>query len=196
MKNTYRGIGIAVVFLELALTTGCVEPNGQPNNTGTGALAGGVFGAVVGGLAGGRHAGRDALIGGLAGVVAGGLIGHMIDRDQQQRLQAQSPQTLQTIQHNDAVYQQQQQVVQPTTPAPTTPPPQAQTQSPPADALIPLTVDDIKALDAAGVKKEVIIAEIGRSKSVYTLADITALQQSDPNIDPAVIECMKKTVSS
>jgi hypothetical protein len=38
--------------------------------------------------------------------------------------------------------------------------------------------------------------EIGKSKSIYTHADITALQQSNPNIDPAIIECMKKTVSS
>ena len=195
MKNMYRAIGIPLVLLELVLTNGCVEPNGQPNNTGTGALAGGVFGAVVGGLAGGRHAGRDALIGGLAGAVVGGLVGHMIDRDQQQRLQAQSPQTWQTIQHNDAVYQQQQ----PTAPPPVQAPAQAQptqTQAAPAEALIPLTVDDIKALDAAGVKKEAIVAEIARSKSVYTQADIAALQQSDPNIDPAVIECMKKTGSS
>jgi len=196
MKKMYRAIGVPVVLLELALTSGCVEPNGQPNNTGTGALAGGLFGAVVGGLAGGRHAGRDALIGGLAGVVVGGLVGHMIDRDQEQRLQAQSPQTWQTIQHNDAVYQQQQ---PPTAPPPVQAPAQAQptqTQAAPAQALIPLTVYDIKALDAAGVKKEAIVAEIARSRSVYTPADITALQQSDPNIDPAIIECMKKAGSS
>jgi hypothetical protein len=198
MKKMYRVIGIPVVLLELVLTSGCVEPNGQPNNTGTGALAGGLFGAVVGGLAGGRHAGRDALIGGLAGVVVGGVVGHMIDRDQQQRLQEQSPQTWQTIQHNDAVYQQQQ---QPTAPPPVQAPAPAQTQptqtqAAPAAAPIPLTVDDIKALDAAGVKKEAIIAEIARSKSIYTQADIAALQQSDPNIDPAVIECMKKTGAS
>ena len=145
-------------------------------------------------------------MGGLAGALVGGLIGHMIDRDQQQRLQQQSPQTLQTIQHNDAVYQQQQQAAQAQTPgqAPQTltqapqaqtpgQAPQAQTQAPPAEALIPLTVDDIKALDAAGVKKDVIIAEIGKSKSVYTPADITALQQSNPNIDPAIIKCMKNS---
>jgi hypothetical protein len=197
MKRIYRTIGIAVALLELVLTSGCVEPNGQPNNTGTGALAGGIFGAVVGGLAGGRHAGRDALIGGLAGVVVGGLVGHMIDRDQQQRLQAQSPQTWQTIQHNDAVYQQQQPTAPPSVQAPAPAQAQpAQVPAAPAAALIPLTVDDIKALDAAGVKKEAIIAEIERSKSVYTQADIAALQQSDPNIDIAVIECMKKTGSS
>jgi hypothetical protein len=195
MKKMSRAICIPVVFLQLVLTSGCVEPNGQPNNTGTGALAGGLFGAVVGGLAGGRHAGRDALIGGLAGVVVGGLVGHMIDRDQQQRLQAQSPQTWQTIQHNDAVYQQQPPAAPPQVQSPAQPQP-TQTQAAPAEALIPLTVDDIKALDAAGVKKEAIVAEIARSKSVYSQADIAVLQQSDPNIDPAVIECMKKTGSS
>ena len=166
-----------------------MDPNGTENNTGPGALAGGAFGAFAGALAGGRHhALEGALIGAAAGAITGGLIGHMIDRDQQQRLQQQSPQTLQTIQHNDAVYQQQQQAAQAPPPGQA---PQAQPQSPPAEALTPLSVDDIKALDAAGVKKDVIIAEIGRSKSVYTQADITALQQSNPNIDPAIIKCMK-----
>jgi outer membrane lipoprotein SlyB len=198
MKIRYRTIGVAVVSLGLVLTTGCENPNGTQNNTGTGALAGGAFGAFAGAVAGGRHHALEGLfIGAAAGAITGGLIGHMIDRDQQQRLQQQSPQTLQTIQHNDAVYYQQQQAAQAPTPAPAPqaqtpgPAPQAQAQTPPTEAPIPLTVDDIKALDAAGVKKEVIIAEIGRSKSVYTQADITALQQSEPNIDPAIIKCMK-----
>jgi predicted lipid-binding transport protein (Tim44 family) len=205
MRIMYRAIGIAVVSLELLSTTGCVAPNGQPDNTATGALAGGLTGALIGGLTGGRHGGRDALIGGLVGVVAGGLIGHMIDQEQQQRLQAQSPQTLATIQHNDAVYQQQQAPpAQPTAaPAPDSAPAAqapgqaaaAPAQAQPEQALIPLTVEDIKALDSAGVKKDVIIAEIQRSKSVFTQADITALQQSNPNIDAAVIECMKKTIT-
>jgi uncharacterized protein YcfJ len=190
MKIRYRTIGVTAVCLGLVLATGCVNPDGTQNNTGTGALLGGAFGAVAGGLAGGRHhSGQGMLIGAAAGVFTGAVIGHMIDRDQQQRLQQQSPQTLQTIQHNDALYQQQQ-VAQAQTPGQA---PQAQTQAAPAEALIPLTVDDIKALDAAGVKKEVIIAEIEKSKSVYTQADITALQQSDPNIDPAIIKCMKSS---
>jgi len=203
MKEMPRATLKLLVVLQLMLASGCVDPNGQPNNTGTGALVGGVFGAVVGGLAGGgRHAGQNALIGGLAGVVAGGLVGHMIDRDQQQRPQAQSPQTWQTIQHNDAIYHRQQPTAPPPVQAPTQAPAQAQpiqpTQTPaaPTEALIPLSVEDIKALDAAGVKKEAIVAEIARSKSVYTQADISALQQSDPNIDPTVIEYMKKTGSS
>jgi len=209
----YRALGVALVSLELVSTTGCVSQNGQPDNTATGALAGGLIGALAGGLAGGRHGGRDALIGGLAGVIAGGLIGHMIDEQQRERLQAQSPQTLQTIQHNDAVYQQQQAAqAQPQGQAPPAPAPQPTPQaappatpqgqpaptpasSAPADALVPLTVDDIKALVSAGVKNDVIITEIQRSKSVYTPADITALQQSNPSIDPSIIDCMKKTIS-
>jgi len=89
MKRIYRTIGITITLLELIFASGCVAPDGQINNTGTGALAGGILGAVAGGLAGGRHGGRDALIGGLAGVVVGGLVGHMIDREQEQRLQAE-----------------------------------------------------------------------------------------------------------
>lgn len=105
---------------------------------------GGALGALAGGLAGGRHhALEGVLIGGAAGAIAGGLVGHMIDQDQQRRLQEQSPQPLQTIQHNDAVYQQQQQVAQPQTSGQA---PQPQTSSPPAEALTPLTVDDIKRL--------------------------------------------------
>lgn len=207
MKAIYRTLGMAILSAELLATTGCQSPDGRPDNTGTGALVGGIFGAVVGAAAGGHHAGRDALIGGLAGAVAGGLVGHMIDRDQQARLQAQSPQTLAVIQHNDAVYYQQQQAAAQasgsaappapaTVPSPATPAPAAGQQAPAADAPIPLTVDDIKALDSAGVKKDVIIAEITKSKAVYTPADIAALQQSNPNIDPAVIEAMKKTSSS
>jgi predicted lipid-binding transport protein (Tim44 family) len=190
MKMRYRTVGVAVVSIGLVLTSGCENPNGTQNNTGTGALLGGLAGALAGGLGGGRHAGEHALFAGLAGALVGGLIGNMIDSEQQQKLRQQSPQTLQTIQHNDSVYQQQQQAAhaQPSGQAP-----QPQTQPPPTEALIPLTVDDIKALDSAGVKKEVIIAEIGRSKSVFTQADITALQQSNPNIDPAIIKCMKNS---
>lgn len=196
MKNRHRIIGIAVVSLELVLTTGCENPNGTPNNTGTGALVGGLAGALAGGLSGGRHAGEHALIGGLVGAVAGGLIGNMIDREQQQRLQQQSPQTWQTIQYNDAVYQQQQAAAQGQPAAPPPPPPAAApgapAQTPPqAGAPVPLTVEDIKALTAAGVKPDAITKEIDVSQSKFSAQDIAAAQQADPPIDPEVIKCMK-----
>jgi len=73
--------------------TGCVNPDGTQNNTGSGALIGGVFGALAGAALGGRNGGQDALIGAAAGVVAGSLIGHSMDEDQRARLQEEYPAT-------------------------------------------------------------------------------------------------------
>lgn len=183
MKTQYRTIGVAVISVLLALTTGCENPNGTTNNAATGAIIGGLAGALTGVAAGGsRGAGVRALIGAAAGAMAGGLIGSMIDQQQRQRLQQQSPQTLQTIQHNDAVYQQQQA-------APAQPPGQA--AAPPAEAPTPLTVDDIKALTSAGVKPEAITKEIDISHSKFSPQDIAAAQQATPPVDPNVIEYMK-----
>ncbi len=76
------------------LLSGCVNPDGSQNNTGSGALIGGVFGALTGAAIGGRHhGGQDALIGAAAGALAGGLIGNAADREQEARLKAQAPQT-------------------------------------------------------------------------------------------------------
>ena len=75
------------------LLSGCVNPDGSPNNTGSGALIGGAFGALTGAAIGGRHGGPDALFGAAAGALAGGLIGNSVDREQAARLQAQAPQT-------------------------------------------------------------------------------------------------------
>jgi outer membrane lipoprotein SlyB len=191
MKIMHRTIGVAVASMGLVLTTGCVSPNGAPDNTGTGALIGGAFGAIVGATADRAHPGAGALIGGAAGLIAGGLVGHTIDQEQQQRLQQQSPQTWQTIQHNDAVVQQQQQAT-----ASSQQPSQSQTpsgQTAPSqttETTTPLTVDDIKALTAAGVKPDAITQEIKISQSKFSPHDITAAQQANPPVDPAVIEYM------
>ena len=174
MRITHRMIGVTIVSVALVLTTGCVSPNGAPNNTGTGALMGGIFGAIVGAA---------------AGAISGAIAGHIMDQinDQQRaQLQQQSPQTLQTIQHNDQIVQQQQQ--------PTATPASGQ-PVPPVGTPTPLTVDDIKALTAAGVKKDYIIQEIGDSKAVYSPADIAAAQQANPPVDPAVIDCLKNHAS-
>jgi hypothetical protein len=107
---------------------------------------------------------------------------------QKAQLQQDSPRTWAKIENNDAAA-----AGSPQPSAPSANPSQP-TATPPAETshqMQPLTVEDVNALDSAGVKKDVIIAEIGRSKSVYTEADITALQQSNPNIDLAIINCMK-----
>lgn len=76
------------------LLSGCVNPDGSQNNTGTGALIGGAFGALTGAAIGGhRNGGLDALIGAGAGALAGGLIGNAADREQEARLKAQAPET-------------------------------------------------------------------------------------------------------
>ena len=89
-----------VLTLNLALAvsavglTGCQNPNGTQNNTGSGALIGGAMGAITGAAIGGpRHGGEDALIGAVAGVIAGSLVGNSMDREQEARLKAQAPQT-------------------------------------------------------------------------------------------------------
>lgn len=179
MQMTRRTIGTVLVLLELISTTGCVNPDGSQNNTGTGALIGGAIGALAGAAGGGRHAGEHALFGAAIGAFSGAIIGNMIDQNQRQTLQQQSPQTWQTIQHNDAVVQQQQPAAQT----------QPSGQAPPAENVIPITVDDIKALTSAGVKSDAIKQEIEVSKATFSAQDIAAAQQA--NVDPAVIECMK-----
>lgn len=93
MKTKLK-VSIFAVATSAVLLTGCVDPNGQQNNTGTGALIGGALGAITGAAIGGpRHGGEGALIGAAAGLVAGGAIGNSMDQQQQAELRAQSPQT-------------------------------------------------------------------------------------------------------
>jgi len=82
-----------IVAASVVVWTGCVNPDGTQNNTGTGALIGGAFGALAGAALGGRHGGEGALIGAAAGVFTGALIGNAMDQDQRERLQAQAPDT-------------------------------------------------------------------------------------------------------
>ena len=92
--KTKLNILIFAAAVASVVLTGCVDPNGNPDNTGTGALEGGAFGAASGAIIGGpRNAGAGALIGAAAGLIAGGLIGHSMDQAQQEQLRAEAPQT-------------------------------------------------------------------------------------------------------
>ncbi|HXI70304.1 MAG TPA: YXWGXW repeat-containing protein [Verrucomicrobiae bacterium] len=76
------------------LLSGCMNPDGTQNNTGSGAVIGGAVGAITGAAIGGpRHGGEGALIGAGAGAAGGGLIGYSMDREQQGRLRQQAPVT-------------------------------------------------------------------------------------------------------
>lgn len=204
MKIMYRTV--AIVSMALLLTTGCVNPNGTPDNTGTGAIMGGGIGAVIGAIADRAHPGAGALIGGAAGLIAGGLVGHMIDQQNQQVLQQQYPQTWNKLQNNDTVYANSPPPPA-TTPGATSPPPAtvpptsttpavtAATSSTPAATaapqMQPFSVDDIEALTAAGVKPDAINKEIDISQSKFTPQDIAAAQQANPPINPTVIAYMQ-----
>ena len=82
----------AVVLISL---TGCVTPHGRIDHTASGALAGGATGAMIGGMAG--ESGRGAAVGGAVGALLGGLIGHGMDQEQETRLRAQAPQTMERV---------------------------------------------------------------------------------------------------
>ena len=91
MNRNKHGLILATAGVAVLLS-GCVNPDGSPNNTGSGALVGGAMGALTGAAIGGRgHAGPDALIGAAAGALAGGLIGNAADREQEARWQAMAP---------------------------------------------------------------------------------------------------------
>lgn len=90
MKLNTLIVGVAG---SLAVLTGCQYPNGQPNNTGTGALTGGAIGAASGAAINGRNPGEGALIGAAIGAITGGLIGNSMDQQQREYLQTQAPQT-------------------------------------------------------------------------------------------------------
>jgi hypothetical protein len=92
MKRYGRLLLAAVFGISLA---GCYYPQGRPDYTASGALAGGATGAIIGSAAG-RH-GSGGLVGAAVGAVVGGLIGHGMDQEQEARLRAQAPQTLQRV---------------------------------------------------------------------------------------------------
>jgi uncharacterized protein YcfJ len=93
--NTLGGLALAVSTA--VAVTGCVSPNGEANNTGTGALVGTLAGAGMGAAAShGSPAG--ALIGAAAGAIVGGFAGNIADQRQAAELQRQAPQTYARVQ--------------------------------------------------------------------------------------------------
>lgn len=89
---TFAAAASAVVL------TGCQYPNGDPNNTGSGALIGGGVGAATGAALAGRNPLAGALIGGAIGAITGSIIGNQMDQEQAARLQAQAPVTYARVQ--------------------------------------------------------------------------------------------------
>lgn len=182
MKTIYQAIGAAIVLAVFSLAPGCQTapgPGGSTNNTAIGAVTGGILGAVAGALiAGPNHRDQGAAIGGLLGAAAGGAIGHQMDEAQRQWLKDHAPQTLQTIDHNDAVAE-------------------AAAKGTPQAALAPLeplTVAQIKDVTAAGLKNDVVIDEIQKSGTRYSPQDVAELQQA--GVSSEVIDFIKTHAAS
>jgi uncharacterized protein YcfJ len=89
--KTKLNISIFAVAASAVVLAGCVGPNGEADNTGTGALVGAGTGALIGGANG--RGGNGALVGAAIGAIAGGLFGHAVDQAQQEQLRQQAPQT-------------------------------------------------------------------------------------------------------
>jgi len=68
------------------------------SKTGTGALVGGGLGAGAGALIGG---GKGALIGGAVGIVGGAIVGHLLEEDERDRVQQNSPKTLNKLDNGE-----------------------------------------------------------------------------------------------
>ncbi|MGH7939987.1 MAG: YMGG-like glycine zipper-containing protein [Limisphaerales bacterium] len=81
------------VAASAVMIAGCTYPNGEPNNTGTGALVGAGSGAALGAVLGGRNAAAGALIGGMFGAITGSIIGNSMDREQAEELRSEAPVT-------------------------------------------------------------------------------------------------------
>jgi uncharacterized protein YcfJ len=89
-----KSLGVCAVVVAGLLIAGCETPSGRPYRAGTGALIGAGLGGTLGALSSHHHR-TGALVGGAVGALAGGLIGQSMDMSaaEQERLQAQAPQT-------------------------------------------------------------------------------------------------------
>ena len=178
MKITLRTIGLIVISASLLLITGCNTPSGMAIGGALGTGFGALFGWAY------HRPAEGAMVGGALGAGIGGIVGEL-NEQQRAYLQEHSPETLETIQHNNSIAQQPPTAsAQPSSPQP---PATASAQDTPT----PLTVDDIKALAAAGVKPDAIIQEIKQSNATYTPAQIEAAQQANPPVDSSVIAYMQ-----
>ncbi len=93
MKTKLKVLTLGAAVSAMVLT-GCQYPNGEPNNTASGALIGGAMGAIAGAAIGGpRNGGAGALFGAAAGAITGSVIGNSVDQEQAAELRAQAPQT-------------------------------------------------------------------------------------------------------
>jgi hypothetical protein len=162
--NKFQTATLAMATSAMVLT-GCVHPNGEANNTATGALvgagSGAAFGAALGAIGGGgRGAAAGALLGGAFGAITGTIIGNQIDQEQAAELQEEYPATYARIQQNQ-----------------------------------PLTVADVEALAHAKVSDDVIIAQIQTTHTLYHLGATDIINLRNAGVSDRVANYMISTVN-
>lgn len=167
------------IVLAGLLVGGCMTPQGQPDNTATGALAGGAVGAIIGSTT--RNPGAGAAVGAAVGAVAGGAIGHSID-------QAQDAQQAQAT----AQSQQQAQQTQPLTIEDIKAMVRARigddviiSQIRNSHTVYHLKTADIISLKKAGVSEKIIVFMINTQSSSTAPAVVTGAQPP-PLIEPVI----------
>ncbi|HEY7090018.1 MAG TPA: glycine zipper domain-containing protein [Tepidisphaeraceae bacterium] len=157
------GVGLLAGLLLIGSMTGC------QSKAGTGALAGGAGGAAIGGAIGSfshARAGEGALIGGAIGALGGALVGNEMDKADKKKEE-------QDRYNNDRYYDQQQHSS--------------------VGSVAPVTKDEVISMSQRGVRDEVIIDRIERSRTIFhlTAADLTDMR--DRGVSESVIRAMEDT---
>jgi hypothetical protein len=179
INSISRAMMLTAGFLALLFTPSCETPPG----TGAGVAAvGGLAGTIVSIAMPNSNLGCEIAAGSIALGATMEVI-NQISEQQRAYLQANSPRTLVIIQRNDNVVKQQHIAAQ------------SNSQESPASKkrVTPLSVDDVMALTAAGVKPEVINNAIAQSKASYSSDEIAKVQQATPPVSPSVIVFMQKS---
>ena len=160
MKHYKHLLAVAIIGFSVS---GCVTPQGRPDNTASGALTGAAVGAIIGSTA--HDPGAGAAVGAAVGALAGGAIGHSVD-------QAQEAQ--------DAQYAQEAQF-------------RAQARQQEVENTQPLTIDDIISMSRARIGDDLIISQIRNSRTVYRLTSADIIDLKKTVVSERVITVMINT---
>jgi hypothetical protein len=163
--NKFQTLTMAMAASAVVLT-GCVHPNGEPNNTANGALigagSGAAFGAALGAIGGGgRGAAAGAILGGAFGAITGTIIGNQIDQQQAADLREQAPDTYGRVQQGQ-----------------------------------PLSIPDVEALVRANVSDNVIIAQIQNTHSAFHLSSTDIIDLHNAGTSDKVVNFMISTANN
>jgi len=180
MKKMFAATLVTGVVVALA---GCQYPNGQPNNTGTGALIGGGVGAASGALIAHRNPAVGALVGGTIGAITFGLIGNSMDQEQREHLRQQAPQTYARVEQGQPLSTADVKVLAKAGVSDDVIIAQIQN----SHTAFRLSRADVIDLHQAGVSDRVVDCMINTASSLNASATPTAVETAPPSSQPEVV---------